>query len=291
MSNHSHIICPQILLKLEKNKDKAAEFIAIKSDEFHYQIEDIHLRLFFVDLKERTSIWVKKDEPEKYVHECYTVEQYMESYYPSILPINSSEQWSKTGVEPPLPPIYKAQLGRPRKLRKKGNDETTQKESDPGNSTLLKASRKGKKKKCGLCGKIGHNSRKCHILIRTKQFEVQQQQVHQEVSKEGSSTLNNETEVSSTLTKSMASVQSNSSFVTKQIASQLNQPRAQPQISLRSSAFILEEINEHSREGTRPHFIQRMGKLYVPLSSLQEVLSQTSKRVENRAYVKKKNVP
>nr|AAP45178.2 Zinc knuckle family protein [Solanum bulbocastanum] len=221
MINHSHIICPRILLKLEKNKDKVAECIAIKSDAFHYQIKDIHLGLFSVDLMERTcsSIWIKKDEPEKYVHECYTVEQYMKSYYPSILPINSSKQWSKTGVEPPLPPIYKAQPGRPRKLRKRGNDETTQKESDSENGTLLKASRKGKKK-CELCGKTGHNSRKCPILIITNQSEVQQQQVHQEVSKEGSSILNNETE-----------------------------PRAQPQIPPRSSAFILEEINEHSREG------------------------------------------
>ncbi|KAH0652801.1 hypothetical protein KY289_030479 [Solanum tuberosum] len=198
MMNHNHKICPRILLKLEQNKDKAAECIAIKSDEFHYQIEDSHLRLFSVDLKERTcscrnwdltripcnhaitAIWVKKDEPEK-----------------------------------------------------------------------------------------------------NNQSEVQQQQVHQKVRKEGSSTLNNETEVSSTLTENMASIQSNSSFVTKQIARQLNQPRAQPQIPLRSSAFILEEINEHSRKGTRPYLIQRMGKQYVPLSSLQEALSQTSKRVGN----------
>lgn len=109
MINHSHIICPRILLKLDKNNDNVAECIAIKSDEFHYQIEDMHLRLFSVDLKERTcsckrwdltgipckhaiaTIWVKKDELEKYVHECYTVEQYRKSYYPSILPINSSE--------------------------------------------------------------------------------------------------------------------------------------------------------------------------------------------------------
>ena len=92
MINHSHIICPQILLKPEKNKDKAVECIAIKSDEFHYLIEDIHLRLFSVDLKERTcpckrwdltgipcnnsitTICVKKDEPKKYVHDYYTIE-------------------------------------------------------------------------------------------------------------------------------------------------------------------------------------------------------------------------
>ena len=116
-------------MKLEKNKDKVAEYFSIKSDEFYYQIENIHLRLFSIDLKDRkcsykiwdltwipcnhviATIWVKKDELEKYVHECYTVGQYMKSYYPYILPINISEQWSKNVVEPPLPPIFKARPG------------------------------------------------------------------------------------------------------------------------------------------------------------------------------------
>ncbi|KAF3671823.1 hypothetical protein FXO38_06406 [Capsicum annuum] len=53
------------------------------------------------------AIWVKKDEPKMYVHECYTVKQYLKSYNPSILPIFSIDQWPK--IEPPLPPIYKAQ--------------------------------------------------------------------------------------------------------------------------------------------------------------------------------------
>ncbi|KAH0672901.1 hypothetical protein KY290_025184 [Solanum tuberosum] len=92
MMKYCQRICPKIMLKLEKNKAKAAECIAIKSDQFHYQIEDIYLRLFSVNPKEKTcscrrwdltgipcshaiaAIWVKKDEPDIYVHECYTVE-------------------------------------------------------------------------------------------------------------------------------------------------------------------------------------------------------------------------
>ncbi|XP_059299220.1 uncharacterized protein LOC132051951 [Lycium ferocissimum] len=126
--------------------------------------------------------------------------------------------------------------------------------------------------------------------MRINQSEFQQQQVHQEVRKEGPSTPSNATEVSSILIESLASVQFNSSFVVKQIANQLNQPRAQPQQPLRSSALILEEVGEHSGEGTRPHFIQRMGKQYVPLSSLQEALSQNRKRVGSGAHAKKKTV-
>ncbi|XP_059301379.1 uncharacterized protein LOC132053387 isoform X1 [Lycium ferocissimum] len=97
--------------------------------------------------------------------------------------------------------------------------------------------------------------------------EVQQQQVHQEVEKEGPSAPSNATEVN-----------------------QLNQPRV-PQQQLRSSAFNLEEIGEHSREDTRSLFIERMGKQYVPPSRLQDALSQSSKRVGSGPRDKKKNVP
>lgn len=134
MMKHGHKICPKILLKLEENKSKATECTVTKADLFHYQIEDVNFRLFYVDLKEMTcsckrweltvipchhaiaAIWVKRDEPEKYVQECYTTEQYMKRYDHSILPINSFEEWPKTRVEQPLPPIYKTQPGRPPKL-------------------------------------------------------------------------------------------------------------------------------------------------------------------------------
>ncbi|KAH0639646.1 hypothetical protein KY285_036232 [Solanum tuberosum] len=107
MMKHGHKFCLKILLKLEENKSKAAECIATKADQFHYQIEDINLRLFSVDLKEMicsckrweltgipchhaiAAIWVEKDEPEMYVHECYTTEQYMKSYEHSILQLTA----------------------------------------------------------------------------------------------------------------------------------------------------------------------------------------------------------
>lgn len=145
MMKHDHRICPRILLKLEQNKTKAAECIATKSDQLHYQIEDIYLRLFSLDLEKMTcscrrwgltvipchhaiaAIWIKRDEPEMYVHKCCIVEQYMKSYESSILPVNCSEQWPMTGLEPPLPPKYKIQSGRPKKLRNGGADETSSK--------------------------------------------------------------------------------------------------------------------------------------------------------------------
>ncbi|MCD9559826.1 hypothetical protein HAX54_018129 [Datura stramonium] len=159
----------------------------------------------------------------------------------------SSEQWPKMGIKEPLSPIYKAQPGRPKKLRKRGIDETTQKESYSRKLTLLKASRKSRKKKCGSCEKLGHNSRKYPILMGSNHSEVQQQQVHQQVQKEGLYTPSNAIEVSSTIIDNALSMQSSSSFITEQNVNQLNQPRV-PREQLRSSAFILKEISEHSRE-------------------------------------------
>nr|GMD98144.1 uncharacterized protein LOC109150412 [Ipomoea batatas] len=64
------------------------------------------------------SIRKKGDLPELYVHQCYSVEQYLRAYGPAILPIRAEELWHKTELPPPLPPKYMAQLGRPKKKRR-----------------------------------------------------------------------------------------------------------------------------------------------------------------------------
>ncbi|KAF3632680.1 putative rhamnogalacturonate lyase B-like [Capsicum annuum] len=284
MMKYYRRICPRIIVKLEKNKAKAAECIVIKSDQFHYQFENIYLRLFSVDLKVKiyscrrwkltgipyshaiVAMWVKKNEPEMYVHECYTVKQYLKSYDLSILPIVNIDQWPKTGIKLPLPPIYKAQSGRPKKSRKREIDETTKKGTNSEKLTLLKISRKGRKKKYGSCGILGHNSRKCPILMSRNQTEAQHQQMYQQVKKEGPSTPTNASEVN-----------------------QLNQARVR-QEQLRHSEFILNEISEYSREGTRPIIIEKIGKQYVLLSKLLEALSQNSKGVRSGPRAKKKVV-
>ncbi|KAH0724832.1 hypothetical protein KY284_000697 [Solanum tuberosum] len=120
--------------------------------------------------------------------------------------------------------------------------------------------------------------------------EALHQQIHQQVEKEGSSTPSNSTEVSSTIIENVASRQFSSSFVTKQTIDQLNQTRV-PQEQLRSSTFISEEIGKHSREGIRPLIIEKMGKQHIPVSKLQEELSQNNKRVRSDPRAQKKIVP
>nr|GMC95422.1 Zinc knuckle family protein [Ipomoea batatas]GME08918.1 Zinc knuckle family protein [Ipomoea batatas] len=84
------------------------------------------------------------------------------------------DQWRKTGAPPPLPPKYKPQPGRPKKLRRKYPIE---KEPVP-----TKLGRIGEKKKCGLCGQHGHNKRRCKAskenttISNVEGFNPQQQQ-------------------------------------------------------------------------------------------------------------------
>ncbi|KAH0729472.1 hypothetical protein KY289_000660 [Solanum tuberosum] len=122
------------------------------------------------------------------------------------------------------------------------------------------------------------------------QSEALHQQIHQQVKKEGSSTPSNATEVLSTIIENVTSRQFSFSFVTEQTIDQLNQTRV-PQEQLRSSAFISEEIGEHSREGISPLIIEKMGKQHIPVSKLQEALSQNNKRVRSDSRAQKKIVP
>ena len=68
------------------------------------------------------------------------------------------EDWPKMmGHDPILPPQVKARTGRPRKVRRRGMDEPP----PPG-----KVIRAGIPIKCGTCGVVGHNARKCKLSSR-----------------------------------------------------------------------------------------------------------------------------
>ncbi|XP_019184504.1 PREDICTED: uncharacterized protein LOC109179472 [Ipomoea nil] len=171
-------ICPKIIKILEQNKAHTGDLIAYKANDDNYQVEDISgfFKTYKVNLNQRccscrrwdlngipcshaiAAIRTKGEVPEDYVHHCYTVEAYMRSYKPAIMPIHPSDLWTKTGQKPPLPPKYKVQPGRPKKLRKRDPIEN---ESIVGDKLISKLSRKGEKKKCSICGQYGHNKRSC----------------------------------------------------------------------------------------------------------------------------------
>ncbi|KAH7861322.1 hypothetical protein Vadar_024596 [Vaccinium darrowii] len=65
------------------------------------------------------AIQKSKQEPESFIHQCYSKEAYAKAYHPLIMPINGHDMWPKTGFTPVLPPLEKRKHGRPKKQRRR----------------------------------------------------------------------------------------------------------------------------------------------------------------------------
>nr|GLL49535.1 uncharacterized protein LOC109174707 [Ipomoea trifida] len=172
MKKHPLKICPKIMKLVEEAKDKSNDCTAYRSKDDVYEVEDCYGRKYKVDLSQYhcscrrwdltgipcshsiAAIRRKGCIPEEYVNNCYTVESYLRSYEPAILPVTSSELWHKTGLPPPLPPKYKAQPGRPKRKRRMGLTESATNQA--GNKGKV-----GESKRCTVCGMKGHNKRRC----------------------------------------------------------------------------------------------------------------------------------
>nr|GMD04340.1 uncharacterized protein LOC109174707 [Ipomoea batatas] len=172
MKKHPLKICPKIMKLVEEAKDKSNDCTAYRSKDDVYEVEDCYGRKYKVDLSQYhcscrrwdltgipcshniAAIRRKGCIPEEYVNNCYTVESYLRSYEPAILPVTSSELWHKTGLPPPLPPKYKAQPGRPKRKRRMGLTESATDQA--GNKGKV-----GESKRCTVCGMKGHNKRRC----------------------------------------------------------------------------------------------------------------------------------
>ncbi|KAL0379271.1 UNVERIFIED_CONTAM: hypothetical protein Sradi_3232600 [Sesamum radiatum] len=134
-------ICPRIRKIVEKNIDKAADCIPIKSDDWNYEISSYDDSRYVVNLQQHTCTCRKWDltgipcnygmsaicsqslEPEDFVNKCYSVETFFEVYKHAILPVNGPQLWTKTGIIPPLPPNFGRRSGRPSKARRFELDE------------------------------------------------------------------------------------------------------------------------------------------------------------------------
>jgi hypothetical protein len=97
-------------------------------------------------------------EPEDYVHEYYSLEMYKKAYAPLIYPMPSEEQWVRAvGHDILEPPRLKVAPGRPRKLQRRGPDESR----DPKNPNRMR--KFGARMRCSKCRVIGHNKRACPL--------------------------------------------------------------------------------------------------------------------------------
>ncbi|GJU58268.1 mutator type transposase [Tanacetum coccineum] len=95
--------------------------------------------------------------PEQWVHASYRLETWAHVYSFKVNPCNGREMWSVVESRIVIiPPMYKPQVSRPPKKRKKSRDEIANESCSSG-----KLSRKGKSVRCGKCGNVGHNRKGC----------------------------------------------------------------------------------------------------------------------------------
>ncbi|KAH7866479.1 hypothetical protein Vadar_020970 [Vaccinium darrowii] len=92
-------------------------------------------------------------QPDDYVSDWYHKRSFLASYNHVIHPMNGPDMREKSGKPPIQPPEFTRQLGRPKKSRRREQDEP------PKNPH--KMSKIGVKMSCRRCGKEGHNTRTC----------------------------------------------------------------------------------------------------------------------------------
>ncbi|KAI8571636.1 hypothetical protein RHMOL_Rhmol01G0135200 [Rhododendron molle] len=163
-------ICPKIRRRLDKLREEKG-WIPRYFGHHQFQVEGPNEQ-FRVDLKKgmcgcrkwelsgipcvhACAAYNKLElEPMDFVHDCYKVQTYLNTYEHVMGPINGRELWPSTGNPVLLPPDVKKRAGRPKKVRRREPDEDV-----PTSSTKL--SKKGMKMTCTQCGQTGHNKRGC----------------------------------------------------------------------------------------------------------------------------------
>lgn len=70
-----------------------------------------------------TAIFAAKERPEDYVDEHFRKEAYLRAYAPVIYPVPGEHDWTTTDSPDIDPPKFTKQPGRPKKSRRRGQDE------------------------------------------------------------------------------------------------------------------------------------------------------------------------
>jgi len=86
----------------------------------------------------------------------------LDTYDNLILPSNGPKLWPQVDLPPILPPYVRRAPGRPKKQRKKGNDEKVKHSQSSAGSSKSVPKRNQHSLKCGRCGEVGHNARTCY---------------------------------------------------------------------------------------------------------------------------------
>ncbi|KAL0415665.1 UNVERIFIED_CONTAM: hypothetical protein Slati_3398400 [Sesamum latifolium] len=144
-------ICPKIRKILDKNMDKAADCIPIKSDQYNYEISCYDGASQVLD-------------PEDFVNPCYSVQTFKRVYQYAIMFINDPKLLAQKGNIPPLPLNFGRKAGRPSRARRMELDEIPNKQrrsSKRGQKKPIKLKRQSYTVKCHYCGGTSHNQKGC----------------------------------------------------------------------------------------------------------------------------------
>jgi hypothetical protein len=171
---------PKIKEKLEIEEDEADHCSPSYAGDGLFEV-DYKGRKFVVNLPSKTcgcrkwdvngipcahaisSIWLGGGNPEDYLSPYFGKEMYLKVYAPIIYHVPSEEQWVRTDQPKIEPPKSRATIGRPKKVRNRGQEETS-------NPYIVR--RGGNKNQCGKCKKYGHNTRTC--TVRKRHDEIQE---------------------------------------------------------------------------------------------------------------------
>lgn len=177
--------CPKIRKKLEKAKQLSWYYRADWAGGDKYQVigEDGQ---YVVDKREQSctcrrwqltgipchhaisSMNANNEDPEMFMHSCYKVETFLKIYSHFLEPTNGKQMWPQSDMPPILPPpAVNLKRGKRCLLRRREAHEAPRGGQGPrgeqtASSTVpVRIKRGGKKLRCGKCGAIGHNIRRC----------------------------------------------------------------------------------------------------------------------------------
>ncbi|XP_076886006.1 uncharacterized protein LOC143535709 [Bidens hawaiensis] len=159
-------LTPKATIILERNKKNAPSCIVKWCGDKRWQVTGTRgdWELSGIPCKHVVAVnWdmvVHKQEVgplETWVNPCYFMDTWKEVYKYKIGPLNGPKLWPKCQVPTTLiAPFHRAQIGRPRKNRRKD-----QVELEDNMEVAGKLTRKGGTVTCKMCGDKGHNSRGC----------------------------------------------------------------------------------------------------------------------------------
>ena len=173
LSNFEGVLMPSVSKMIESNAKNIYGLRVIPVDVFEFEVDDDE-ESYVVNLTNKTChcgswtligipckhamacIVLRKLDANGFVHEAYHIETYAKTYGPKFHGMPGHKMWPTTTLAKPLPPPFRKMPGRPNKRKRK-------KEADEGKGGKKPtcAVREFKQRRCGNCGNVGHNKKRC----------------------------------------------------------------------------------------------------------------------------------